>query len=98
MYSKGRITMTTNDTTQMAPAATDSVAVEKISDEDKAVLDKVKAQRELVLERAKAALSANEAAELAHQNVILQLAMKYKLDLEDQINEKGEIVRKKDQK
>lgn len=67
---------------------------EKISDQDKAVLEQVKVKRELALEKAKAAVANSESAELLHQNVMLQLAMKYSLLQGDSIKEDGSIVRK----
>ena len=68
--------------------------VEQISPEDKLVLDGIKVKRELALERAKTALAQNEASELAVNNIMLQLAMKYSLKQDDQVDEKGVIIRK----
>jgi hypothetical protein len=73
---------------------TAEVSEEQISSEDKLVLDSIKVKRELALERAKTALAQNEAAELAQNNIMLQLAMKYNLKQDDQVNEKGYIIRK----
>lgn len=68
--------------------------VERLSNEDKATLDSIKMKRELALERAKTAVSQSESAQLAYDNVILQLAMKYKLSDGDVIEDNGELKRK----
>jgi len=70
-------------------------AVEKLNDADKVALDSVKTKAELALERAKASVAQSEAAKLQYDNVVLQLAMRYKLNEGDSITETGEIQRKK---
>lgn len=67
---------------------------EKITDTDKTALDAVKMKRELALANARAFVAQSETAELAYNNTILQLAIKYKLIDGDVISENGEIQRK----
>jgi hypothetical protein len=67
--------------------------VEKLADADKTTLDSIKLKRELALERAKTAVAQSESAQLAYDNVVLQLAMKYKLSDGDVIEDTGEIKR-----
>jgi len=66
---------------------------EKLADTDKMALESVKVKAELALERAKTAVSQSESAKLIYDNVILQLAMKYKLTDGDTIDDTGEIKR-----
>jgi hypothetical protein len=66
---------------------------EFLSELDKGLIDNTKLKRELALERVKNALSQSENAELLYNNVILQLAMKYKLKEGDIITEDGTIKR-----
>lgn len=72
----------------------DVQVVEKITDMDKATLDATKMKRELALANARASVAQSETAELAYNNTILQLAIKYKLIDGDIINEDGAIQRK----
>lgn len=67
--------------------------VERLTEADKAVLDLAKSKRETALEKAKTALAQSEVAELAYNNVILQLALRYHLVDGDVINEDGTIKR-----
>ena|ERR1700743_1619313 len=79
------------------PPAQDSMRVEmveRLTEGDKTVLDLAKAKRETALEKAKTALAQSEVSELAYNNVILQLAIKYRLVDGDMINEDGSIKRK----
>lgn len=69
-------------------------AVEKLSDADRSTLDAAKMKRELALANAKTALAQSENAELSYNNIVLQLALKYKLSNGDMINEDGTINRK----
>jgi|SRR5277367_6436451 len=68
--------------------------VERLADQDKSVLDLAKARRETALEKAKTALAQSETSELAYNNVILQLALRYRLVDGDIINDDGTIKRK----
>jgi len=61
--------------------------VEKLEDADKQALDNVRGKLELAVANAKN-------ADLTYQNVLLQLALKYKLQVDDQISDQGEIIRK----
>jgi hypothetical protein len=61
--------------------------VEKLSDEDRHVLDMEKMKRELALTKA-------TMADTAYNNLVLQLAMKYHLTEGDTISDAGEITRK----
>lgn len=78
--------------TQPVPMKVD--VVERLSEQDKAMLDLTKAKRETALANAKAALAQNEASELGYNNVILQFALRYGLVDGDQINDDGTIKRK----
>jgi len=69
-----------------------------MTEEKKELVTKIEETERLTLELAKqrriAAIVANENAELAHKNLILQLYMKYNLSANDSIKEDtGEIVR-----
>lgn len=68
--------------------------IECISMEEKMMLDAVKYQKELAVANAKAAIAQSQLADSNHQNVILQLAMKYHLITGDTINDDGTIKRK----
>lgn len=68
--------------------------VERLAELDKSALDLAKARRETALEKAKTALAQSEASELAYNNVILQLALRYHLTDGDVINDDGSIKRK----
>jgi len=65
-----------------------STQAEYLSVEDKHALDLIKLKRAL-------AVAHSEAAELAYNNVVLQLTLKYNLKEQDAITEQGEIVRGK---
>lgn len=68
--------------------------VERITDADKLVLDMARSKKEMILEKAKTALAQSETAELAYNNIILQLALRYHLVDGDVIKEDGSIKRK----
>ena len=68
--------------------------LEKLIDADKMTLDISKMKRELALANAKTAIAQSESAELTYNNIVLQLAIKYKLSDGDVINDNGEIQRK----
>jgi hypothetical protein len=67
---------------------------EKLSDADKATLDSTKAKAELAFANAKAAVAQSETAKLQYDNIVLQLALRYKLNEGDTIGDNGEIKRK----
>jgi hypothetical protein len=67
---------------------------EKLSDSDKATLDGVKAKAEMAFEKAKTAVAQSESAKLSYDNIVLQLALRYKLNEGDTISDNGEIKRK----
>lgn len=77
-----------------APVPMKVETVERLMDADKSVLDLAKARRETALEKAKTALAQSEVSELAYNNVILQLAIRYHLVDGDIINDDGTIKRK----
>ena len=68
--------------------------VERLAEVDKSALDLAKVKKELALANAKTALAQSETAELSHNNVILQLALKYALKDGDTISDDGVITRK----
>jgi hypothetical protein len=68
--------------------------VEKISDQDKITLDAIKMKRELAIANARAAVAQSESADMSYNNVVLQLAIKYKLNDGDMIEDDGKIKRK----
>lgn len=76
------------------PAVSAVQVVERISPEDKAVLDSAKHQREMALTNADLAVERGKSADLAHGNIVLRLVIKYKLNNGDVINEDGTITRK----
>jgi hypothetical protein len=67
---------------------------EFLSEADKTLLDTAKLKLELASANTKTAVAQNESARLAHSNVVLQLAMRYRLVDGDLITEDGEIKRK----
>ena len=67
---------------------------EKLHDADKATLELAKSKLQLAQVNAEKCLAEAEVARLTHQNVVLQLAMKYNLTEGDVITELGEIKRK----
>jgi hypothetical protein len=67
---------------------------EYLSSEDKTVFDAVKQKLLITKLTAEKVLAESQAADLAYQNVLLRLAMKYNLKDGDNINEDGELVRK----
>lgn len=69
--------------------------VETLSDIDKSLIENNKMRKELALANVKNALIQSENAELSYNNMILQLAMKYKLNEGDIITENGTIQRTK---
>jgi hypothetical protein len=77
-----------------APVDSATKVSEKLSDTDKSNLDLVRMKRELALANAKTALAQSETAQVSYDNIILQLAMKYKLVDGDVISDAGEIQRK----
>lgn len=66
---------------------------ESISESDKATLDIAKMKQEVALANTKAALSQSELSKVAYDNIILQLALKYKMSHGDKIEENGQITR-----
>lgn len=66
-------------------------AMEKLSVEDRHLLDMEKMKKELALTHARM-------ADTSYNNVVLQLAIKYKLNEGDVIGDTGEITRKTDAK
>jgi hypothetical protein len=67
---------------------------ERISAEDKDLLNTVKHQRDLAMAAAETAVANGRLADANHRNVILQFAHKYRLVDGDRINEDGTITRK----
>lgn len=70
-----------------------TVEKEFLSEQDKHILDLVKMKRALAVANAEKALAQNETAEMAYNNLVLQLTFKYGLKEKDLITEAGEIVR-----
>jgi hypothetical protein len=70
------------------------VEPERISPEDKDLLNAMKYQRDLAVAAAETAVANGKLAEANHRNVVLQFAHKYRLVDGDRINEDGTIVRK----
>jgi hypothetical protein len=66
---------------------------EKISEEDRLALSDLKSKREIALLNAKLALSQSEVLEVQNSNMILQLAIKFKLNDGDRVGEDGVITR-----
>ncbi len=67
---------------------------EFVSAEDKVLLDAVKHQESIAVARAETAVAEARLAESNRRNVILQLALRYKLADGDRIEENGSITRK----
>lgn len=67
--------------------------IERLTSEDKAMLDEANTKKDSALMNAQLALSKNETAMANHENVILRLAMKYALIDGDTILEDGVIKR-----
>jgi len=65
----------------------------KLEEVDRLALELAKQKRLTALAQAEKALATNENAELAYKYVVLQLYMKYKLDVSDALSENGEILR-----
>lgn len=76
-------------------SAASSNEEEALSEVDKSLLENTKLKRELALANVKTVLTQSENAELVYNNVILQLALKYKLSEGDIITEDGTIKRNK---
>lgn len=68
---------------------------ETLSEVDRGMVENARMKRELALSNVKNALSQSENAELSYNNMILQLALKYKLTEGDIISENGQIQRGK---
>jgi hypothetical protein len=67
---------------------------ETLSAQDTSVLEIAKLNRKVALKEAEKALAQNEAAELSFKYVVLQLYIKYKLDIaNDALTEDGKIMR-----
>lgn len=67
---------------------------EMLAAQDISALDIARLNRKVALKEAEKALAQNEAAELSFKYIILQLYMKYKLDvIKDGITEDGKIMR-----
>ena len=64
----------------MTDQITSDPQLEKINAEDKAALDLSIANKEKVLMIAKLAIAQSETASVGHDNFVLRLAIKYKLD------------------
>jgi len=78
--------------TETKTVETVAVAEEKLSDSDKHALETVILKRRL-------AIAESEKAELAHNHIVLQLYMKYNMNVEtDAIDENGVIKRNAIQK
>lgn len=79
----------------MADQGQMTVTAESISAEDKTILDASLTNKEKVMMSARLALAQGEIAELNHNNLVLRLAIKYKLTDGDSIdNITGEVKRK----
>lgn len=72
----------------------DVQVVERLEDADKTVLDLAKAKRELAIANAKLAVSQGETADATYSNLVLRLALKYRLSDGDILAEDGTITRK----
>ena len=86
-------TNTVADTTVSAEPANVQVT-EHLEDADKAALDLVKAKREAAIATANLAVSKSETADMAYNNFVLRLALKYRLSDGDLLAEDGTITRK----
>lgn len=88
------ITLTNESASAGIAAAEARTALpERLSESDQGQIDNSKLKRELAMERVKNALAQSENSELMHNNIILQLALKYNLKEGDIINEDGTIQR-----
>jgi len=67
-------------------------SVKKLSDVDRLTLELAKMKRQVAVAEAKAALAANENAELGYKYTVLQLYLKYGLTEVDAITEAGDII------
>ena len=65
----------------------------QITDTDRNVLDNARLKSELALERVKTALSQKETADISYNNMVLTLAVKYRLTEGDVIEIDGTIQR-----
>lgn len=82
---------------QPVPVPTQPVNVqvsERLEDADKAALDLIKAKRETATLNARLADSQRETADLTYNNLVLRLALKYRLSDGDLLGEDGTITRK----
>jgi len=70
------------------------IVVEKISEQDKLSITLGKLEKEKVYAQAEKAIAQNDLAEQKFKNLVLMLYLKYKLDMADQIQDDGTIVRK----
>lgn len=68
---------------------------DKLLENDVAIIETAKMKRELSLANVKSALVQSENAELSYNNILLQLALKYRLNEGDVIEEDGTIKRNK---
>lgn len=66
---------------------------ESLTETDRGLIENAKLKRELAMSNVKGALAQSENAELSYNNIILQLALKYKLSEGDIIEENGNIKR-----
>lgn len=84
-----------NTTDTVAPTQPSNVQItERLEDADKTALDLVKAKRETASMNAKLAVSQSETADLTYNNLVLRLALKYRLSDGDLLGEDGTITRK----
>lgn len=72
--------------------------VEKLDVDDKNLLDNAKFKAELAKANAKTAIAQSESADLAYNNTVLQLALKYKLEIGSVLELDGTIRRKAEEK
>ena len=68
--------------------------VERLTSDDQAALDAAKAKKESALTAAKLAVSEGENAELRYNNLVLNIALKYRLSDGDSFSPDGLITRK----
>lgn len=83
-----KVQAATSDAVNVIP-----IVAEKISDNDQALLDNAKLKSELAMEKVKTAIVHKENVELSYENLVLQIALKYNLKVEDIIEANGEIRR-----
>lgn len=67
---------------------------EKITDQDLLLIERAKTNKTFARLNAEKALAQNEVSELAYNNIILQLMIKYSLKLNDNFDDNGNIIRK----